>query len=196
MSHRARSPGILAREDPDRGTSQHGVGVIEIFRLKQGIGRQRPLSFIPCARSSSSTGIMVSSLPYPYDRLRPRADSARRPDARFGNTKFGPQIVMQNSNHSCKSAGVIASAISRSGKCVVPAPREVLRSPASSPLFSPAKLFEKLGMTGKRNACVVNDALCTGPVISAANSPFRQPSHAAPAFPPHNAHFQPLTAPQ
>ncbi len=138
---------------------------------------------------------MCLSLPYPYDRLRPRVDSARSQNARFGNTKFGPQIVMQNSITSCKSAGVIASAISRSGKCSLPAPREVLRSPASSPLFSPRTLFEKLGMTGKRNACVVNAPLCTGPVISAANSPFRQPSTLAPAFPPHNAHFQPLTAP-
>ncbi len=189
------SPGILAREDPDRGTSPARRRVIEIFRLKQGIGRQRPVEFIPCARSSSSTGIMVSISSVPYDRLRPRADSARRPECAVRHTKFGPQIVMQNSNHFVQKRGVIASAISRSGKCVVASATRVLRSPASSPLFSPANALRKIGMTGKRNACVVNDAFMHGAVISAANSPFRQPSHARASVSPHNAHFQPLTAP-
>ncbi len=189
-------PGILAREDPDRGTSPAPRRRFKIFRLKQGIGRQRPVEFHPCARSLSSTGIMVSISSVPICRLRPRADSARRPECAVRQYQFGPQIVMQNSNHFVQKRRGIASAISRSGKCVVASATRSSRSPASSPLFSPANALRKTRLTGKRNACVVNDAFMHGACDSAANSPFRQPSHARASVSTTNAHFQPLTAPQ
>ena len=79
---------------------QHGVGVIEIFRLKQGIGRQRPVKFHPLrpqlVEHRNNSVYLFRTHMTAFARVR--IQSADQ-NARFGNTKFGPQIVMQNSNH-------------------------------------------------------------------------------------------------